>query len=510
MPPKNHNIANDHTHRSINVNDSQVDVLKTIEALTQQNELADEIDLLQCYDICDHIYDESMQNEAPGPTSMWTDNAQILQEEQSSSLTEDESDNENIKQEEHCSSPSDEETELKSASTTEYEVDLHTETKASNNDYDRDINASIESYNHTTYPFDTDDIHVPTYCFHSFSHDVTPIIVSQPRAILKKLVTQPSHESYSADANVIEETPHYIHLNQLTSQNYLSTVHGVYLSGHPTNTVLLHQERYQALSYDKTNTLYGTINETVVPVLLDNGASMTLMPTEFYEKTPKLHSLPKSPVQGLRILTGNGPVEHHFAIDCVINIHGLRLALKVLVCNTQAKTGILLGSDVFTQLSCWQDYESHILYIKQLSIPLRICNEVKIPPGHTSPVDLKLWYDETSWQTQDNIEGPAVVFLHTHGADSPPSPFRVDFINNRTRVNFQNKTDKIMLFKQDYIMGCMDIRSKLPPQQPQHQALAYHHETRPIRIPMPKLDTLNPQTMSPTPTPEQVAGIKVA
>ena len=37
-----------------------------------------------------------------------------------------------------------------------------------------------------------------------------------------------------------------------------------------------------------------------------------------------------------------------------------------------------------TQLSAWQDYTSHKLYIQQISVPLTVRNNVRVLPGKMS------------------------------------------------------------------------------------------------------------------------------
>ena len=40
---------------------------------------------------------------------------------------------------------------------------------------------------------------------------------------------------------------------------------------------------------------------------------------------------------------------------------------KLLVCDTQAQTGILLSKMALEQLQTWQDYSNNTLYVKQNS-----------------------------------------------------------------------------------------------------------------------------------------------
>ena len=46
------------------------------------------------------------------------------------------------------------------------------------------------------------------------------------------------------------------------------------------------------------------------------------------------------------------------------------IQLKLLVCDTQAQTGMLLSKMALEQLQTWQDYSNNTLYVKQTSMPL--------------------------------------------------------------------------------------------------------------------------------------------
>ena len=53
---------------------------------------------------------------------------------------------------------------------------------------------------------------------------------------------------------------------------------------------------------------------------------------------------------------------------------------KLLVCDTQAQTGILLSKMALEQLQTWQDYSSNTLYIKQTAIPLYAMQDIELLP----------------------------------------------------------------------------------------------------------------------------------
>ena len=100
------------------------------------------------------------------------------------------------------------------------------------------------------------------------------------------------------------------------------------------------------LTYLDNGMMTGTYDNTHdIPIYIDNGSTLNIMPTHFYDNAYYLHHLPKAPTAAKTILTGNGPVKTHFWIDVLLNVQGCMLQLKLLVCDTQAQTGILLSKN---------------------------------------------------------------------------------------------------------------------------------------------------------------------
>ena len=66
------------------------------------------------------------------------------------------------------------------------------------------------------------------------------------------------------------------------------------------------------------------------------------------------------------------------------------IQIKVLVCDSECPYDLILGRTSMAQLSAWQDYASHKLYIQQISIPLMVRNNVRVLQGKTGIVPLTL------------------------------------------------------------------------------------------------------------------------
>ena len=59
---------------------------------------------------------------------------------------------------------------------------------------------------------------------------------------------------------------------------------------------------------------------------------------------------------------------------------GCMVQFKLLVCDTQAQTGILLSKMALEQLQTWQDYSTNMLYMKQMAIPLHAIQNIELLP----------------------------------------------------------------------------------------------------------------------------------
>ena len=70
---------------------------------------------------------------------------------------------------------------------------------------------------------------------------------------------------------------------------------------------------------------------------------------------------------------------------------------------------LILGRTSLAQLSAWQDYASHKLYIQQISVPLTLRNNVWVLPGKTQVVSLSLQPNKTSFTPRHNITGKGVA-----------------------------------------------------------------------------------------------------
>ena len=120
-------------------------------------------------------------------------------------------------------------------------------------------------------------------------------------------------------------------------------VQGVYVGSASPLIADIKTQPYSVLTYMDDGMMTGTYDNTHdIPIYVDNGSTLNIMPTHFYDKAYYLHHLRKVLTPAQTIHTGNGPVKTHFCIDILLNVQGCMIQFKLLVCDTQPKLGYFL------------------------------------------------------------------------------------------------------------------------------------------------------------------------
>ena len=115
-------------------------------------------------------------------------------------------------------------------------------------------------------------------------------------------------------------------------------VQGVYIGSASPLIADIKTQPYSMLTYLDNGMMTGTYDNTHnIPIYIDNGSTLNIMPMHFYDNAYYLHHLPKAPTAAKTILTGNGPVKTHFWIDVLLNVQGCMIQLKLLVCDSKSK-----------------------------------------------------------------------------------------------------------------------------------------------------------------------------
>ena len=98
------------------------------------------------------------------------------------------------------------------------------------------------------------------------------------------------------------------------------------------------------------------------------------------------------------------------------------------------------------QLSAWQDYASHKLYIQQILIPLTVRNNVCVLPGETGLVSLTLQSNKTSFTPRHTITSKGVAYIKPLDLRLPLRLIEIEFENNCCCIEIHNTSDTTVEF----------------------------------------------------------------
>ena len=237
-------------------------------------------------------------------------------------------------------------------------------------------------------------------------------------------------------------------------------VQGVYVGSASPLIADIKTEPYSVITYSDDGMLTETYDNThEIPIYVDNGTMINIMPTHFYEKAYYLHHLPKESTATQSIHTGNSPVKTHFWIDLLLNIQGCMIQFKLLVCDTLAQTRVLLSKMALEQLQTWQDYSTNTLYIKQTAIPLFATQNIELLPDHKTT--LQVITDRTNTlQYQDLIQGQGIIWVWSNDSSKPLQLVVATFHDDKTLITFENNTGHTQYISKGAKVAMLDMRSK--------------------------------------------------
>ena len=112
------------------------------------------------------------------------------------------------------------------------------------------------------------------------------------------------------------------------------------------------------------------------------------------------------------------------------------------------------------ELSAWQDYASHKLYLQQILIPLTVRNNIRILPGKTRILSLTLRLNKTSLAPRHTIIGKGVAYVKPSDPSLPLRPIEIEFENNCCCIEIHNTSDSTVEFLHGQEMAYFHARSK--------------------------------------------------
>ena len=142
------------------------------------------------------------------------------------------------------------------------------------------------------------------------------------------------------------------------------------------------------------------------------------------------------------------------------------------------------------QLSAWQDYAAHKLYLQQISIPLTVRNNIRILPGKTGVLSLTLQPNKTSFTPRHTIIGKGIAYVKPLDPNLPLRPIEIKFGNNHCCTKIHNTSDSTVEILHGQEMAYFDARSK---------GLVQKNNSKHFPIDQYLHDRMTPATLSPSP-----------
>ena len=142
------------------------------------------------------------------------------------------------------------------------------------------------------------------------------------------------------------------------------------------------------------------------------------------------------------------------------------------------------------QLSAWQDYAVHKLYLQQISIPLTVRNNIRILPGKTGILTLTIQLNKTSFTPRHTIIAKGIAYVKPLDQDLPLRPIEIEFENNRCCIEVHNTSDSTVEFLPGQEMAYFDARSK---------GLVQINNSKHFPIDQYLHDRMTPATLCPSP-----------
>ena len=246
---------------------------------------------------------------------------------------------------------------------------------------------------------------------------------------------------------------------QISSEMDIETMpHAMYFSGNKETITKINQVPYQVIDYDDKGMFQAKLmDNTQVEIFIDNGATLSILPLNVYNKYPILQKYPKMESH-TPIYTGGGMIESHFKIEIPLKLDNQIIQIKTLLCDLECPYDIVLGHTSLAQLSEWQDYASRQLFIQQISIPLMATNNVRVLPGRTGIVSLVLKPSKTSFVPCCTIIGKGIAYAKPLDLTLPLRPVKIEFENNRCCLEVCNTSDCTVEFQYSQEIAYFDAR----------------------------------------------------
>ena len=209
------------------------------------------------------------------------------------------------------------------------------------------------------------------------------------------------------------------------------------------------------ITLDRKNIVSAKLPDNVdIIVLVDSGASHSLVCASTIQNSPYLSKLPKRTVREIKFQVGNGEyLVTNSAIDIELKIQGHKFVVTALVMSTLAGINLVLGDKSLAEMEAKLDFKSHKLQFRSNSILLHACSDYIIHPKQTRTI---------------SIEGKLPKELRNCNVMVKASSFLERFTSKHMLVQFNESEGVIVVFnpgnrlvriRADKPIATLDVRS---------------------------------------------------
>ena len=196
----------------------------------------------------------------------------------------------------------------------------------------------------------------------------------------------------------------------------------------------------------------GTLRDgTNMKVLFDTGATKSLMPKAFYDKHPRLHTLPKYRSSSTGVVVGNGQtVEVLFTIPIVLYIGDHLFEVYTTVTPIHDQLDLVIGLKNMVEIEGKYDITEGKFTFLGRSVPLFPSNTLKVKPGETKTTPYHIGFPE-------EISGFPILKMYSRPDELVTVKDRI--IRNRGTLTYTNRSKVDSCLDTDTALGILDLRS---------------------------------------------------
>ena len=119
--------------------------------------------------------------------------------------------------------------------------------------------------------------------------------------------------------------------------------HAMYFTGDFDTVTKINHLLYQTIEYNDNGMFTANLmNDTPIEIIIDNGATPSILPLHTYNKFPILHTYPKTE-SNTPIHTGGGLITSHFWLEIPLKLQHQTIQIKALVCDSECPYNLILG-----------------------------------------------------------------------------------------------------------------------------------------------------------------------